>query len=125
MTIGKWAHFRASNRDDADCFFLAGQRNSQDCAHAETSGTVATLRVLISLCLQVGYMDRPAFDCAASCDHATHNRKCCRGYRSMMSDKAEGLIIHLIMDRRIIGIAKAGCARSYLCEHTLQIHRRT
>src|SRR5262245_21512033 len=123
MTLGEWAHFRASNRNDADCFFFADQRNSQDCAHAKTSGTVATLWVLIGLCLQIRYMDRPAFDCAATCDHATHNRKCCRGYRSMMSDKAEDLTIHLIMDRRIIGIAKAGCARGNLCKHALQIRR--
>jgi Histidine kinase-, DNA gyrase B-, and HSP90-like ATPase len=56
-----------------------------------------------------------------SSDHSAHQRQRPRGYRALVSDKAEGATIHLMDSSGIIGIAEAGRARRHCREYALEV----
>jgi hypothetical protein len=58
LSVGERPHLSPPDKNCTDCFASANERNSQYCAVAEPTGNLATLRILLSLSLQIGNLKR-------------------------------------------------------------------
>src|SRR5215467_220227 len=61
LSIAEWADLSASNVNHANSGTCANQGHGEIGAKTEASSDVASLRVLISFGLQIGYVDRSPF----------------------------------------------------------------
>jgi hypothetical protein len=95
---------------------------------SKASAIVATLRELVGFGLHIGDVNRLTVeDCTPGDNPTCQGQRVTPhwngGYRPMVRYEALTVTVHL-KDRRVIGVAKAGCARCDFFEHTLQVRRR-
>src|SRR5262249_16680720 len=125
LSIAEWADLSASNVNHANSGTCANQGHGEIGAKTEASSDVASLRVLISFGLQIGYVDRSPFQNGPVSKMPTHQGgRASHRKRPMVGDEQESVVVYLA-NHRVIGLTKASRTRRDLCEHTLRIRRRT
>src|SRR5262249_24112596 len=109
LSVGKWAHLRATQGNCPDCFASANKGDGQYGVVAKTPGERTALRIFVRLRLHIGKVNRlPVEDCTPG-DNSTR-----QGHSASPTDRrnvpgARDYTEHVavpLQDRRVVGVAE-------------------